>query len=128
MTDVAGEVSRGANLGELRPPRWLEQTRELLREEYAGHLHLAEIAKTVGVHPVHLAQAFRKFYRCTVGDYVRTLRIEFARRELTVSETPLAEIARLAGCADQSHFSRTFKQMVGLPPSQFRGTARPRLG
>jgi AraC family transcriptional regulator len=124
MAEVAGEVARAADLRDRQPPRWLEQTRELLRERYAAHLSLTEIAATADVHPVHLAQAFRKFYRCTIGDYVRTQRIEFACRELTFSEAPLAEIARLAGFADQSHFTRTFKQRVGVPPSQFRDATR----
>ena len=128
MAEVAGEVARAASLRDQHPPRWLEQTRELLREQYAAHLSLAEIATTVGVHPVHLAQAFRRFYHSTVGEYVRAQRIEFACRELTFSETPLAEIARLAGFADQSHFARTFKQRVGVPPSRFRETARPNWG
>ena len=62
------------------------------------------------VHPVHLAQTFRKFYRCTIGDYVRSLRIEFACRQLAATKMPLSEIALLAGFADQSHFTRTFRK------------------
>ena len=124
MTEMAGEVARAAMPGDRRPPHWLEQTRELLREQYAAHLSLAEIASAVDVHPVYLAQAFRKFYHCTVGDFVRTQRIQFACRELTFSQAPLAQIARLAGFSDQSHFSRTFKQRVGVLPSRFREAAR----
>jgi AraC family transcriptional regulator len=124
MAELAGEVARAGQVEDRRPPRWLEQTRELLREQYASRLSLSDLATTVDVHPVHLAQAFRRFYRCTIGDYVRTQQIEFACRELTFSETPLAEIARRAGFADPSHFTRTFKQRVGVLPSQFREAAR----
>jgi AraC family transcriptional regulator len=77
------------------------------------------------VHPVHLAQAFRKFYHCTIGDHVRSLRIDFACRQLTMTKLPLSEIALLAGFADQSHFTRTFKEALGLPPSQYRELASP---
>ena len=126
LFEMAGELTRAARPRELLPPRWLQQSRELVRERYASHLPLAEIAEAVGVHPVHLAQAFRKFYHCTIGDHVRALRIEFACRQLAATKMPLAEIALLAGFADQSHFTRTFKEMLGLPPSQYRELASGR--
>jgi AraC family transcriptional regulator len=120
LFEIAGELARAHGPRDPRPPRWLEQSRELVRERYASRLSLADIAETVGVHPVHLAQAFRKFYRCTVGEHVRSMRIEFACRQLTLTDMPLSQIALLAGFADQSHFTRTFKQMVGVAPSQYR--------
>jgi AraC family transcriptional regulator len=120
MLEAAGEIARARRPREVRPPRWLEQSRELIRERYMGCLTLAEIAAAVGVHPVHLAQAFRKSYRSTIGDYVRTLRIEFACRELRHQEKSLCDIARQAGFADPSHFARTFKKALGVPPSQYR--------
>jgi AraC family transcriptional regulator len=122
MMELAGEIARVRRPDEQQPPRWLERSRELIREQFATHFSLATIAEAVDVHPVHLAQAFRKHYQCTIGDYVRTLRIGFACRQLRFSDLPLCEIALLAGFADQSHFTRTFKQMVGVPPSQYRQT------
>jgi AraC family transcriptional regulator len=78
------------------------------------------IADLVGVHPVHLASTFRQHYRCTIGEYVRHLRIEFACRMISSSEASLADIALAAGFFDQSHFSKAFKQLTGMTPSQFR--------
>jgi AraC family transcriptional regulator len=74
------------------------------------------------VHPVHLAREFRRFEHCTIGEYVRRLRIEQACRRLTHSTDPIAAIAAEAGFADQSHFARTFKRVVGMSPVQFRAT------
>jgi AraC family transcriptional regulator len=79
----------------------------------------------VGVHPDHLVHAFRRQYHCTVGEYVRQLRIEFACRQITSSDMPLAEIAVEAGFADQSHFTKTFKRLVGMTPSEFQRHSRP---
>jgi AraC family transcriptional regulator len=126
LLEMAGELSRAARPRDRRPPRWLQQSRELVRERFGSHLPLAEIAEAVGVHPVHLAQTFRKFYRCTIGDYVRSLRIEFACRQLAATKMPLSEIALLAGFADQSHFTRTFKETLGVPPSRYRELASVR--
>ncbi len=125
MMELVGETSRSGSPAEVNhPPRWLEQAREMLRERFTEQLKLADVAREVGVHPVHLAQTFHKSYRCTVGDYVRRLRIESACRDLADSESPLAEIALAAGFCDQSHFTRTFKRLIGVAPSHYRTSVR----
>jgi AraC family transcriptional regulator len=48
------------------------------------------------------------------------VRIEFARRELAASSASLSEIAVSAGFCDQSHFSRLFKQYIGVTPAEYR--------
>jgi AraC family transcriptional regulator len=101
-------------------PRWLTEAEDLLHTEFARPLTLEHIAHTVGVHPVYLARAFRQQRHCTIGDYVRRLRIEYACREIATSETPLGDVALAAGFADQSHFSKVFKRIVGLSPATFR--------
>jgi AraC family transcriptional regulator len=93
---------------------------------FSESLTLAGVAASVGVHPVHLARVFRQHYRCTIGEYVRQVRIEFASRELSVSDAPLAEIAFTSGFSDQSHFSKTFKRLTGQTPAQFRKASRLR--
>jgi len=106
------------------PPRWLEQAREILHAKYIDGLDVAMIAKVVDVHPAHLVRAFRRHYRCSMGEYVRTLRIEFACRELTLTDSSLAEVALAAGFSDQSHFSRTFKAQIGMTPGEFQKAFR----
>jgi AraC family transcriptional regulator len=85
---------------------------------------MAEIARRVGVHPVYLASEFRRRYGLTVGEYVRQLRIEYASRQLSTSDTPLVEIALNSGFSSQSHFSWTFKRITGITPAQFRAGSR----
>ena len=81
---------------------------------------LAELAAGVGVHPVTLARAFRRTFGCTIGEYLRRLRIERAAEQLATGTQPLAEIALAAGFADQSHFSNVFRRRVGMSPSAYR--------
>jgi AraC family transcriptional regulator len=118
--EIVAEASRQLPCGkDRRPPRWLEHARDYLHAHFHQPVALAELAGAAGVHPVHLASTFRHWYRCPVGDYVRRLRVEFACRELATA-APLAEIALAAGFADQSHFTRTFKQHLGLTPAAYR--------
>lgn len=127
MMEMMGETVRyrAAKPGQ-NSPRWLQQARDLLHARFHENLTLADVAQIVGVHPVHLAQTFHKTYQHTVGDYVRKLRIEYACRELTMSPKPIVEIALAAGFCDQSHFTRTFKQVIGVAPSQYREALRER--
>ncbi|HYE75209.1 MAG TPA: AraC family transcriptional regulator [Blastocatellia bacterium] len=125
MMEMLGETIRHSDLKDHhRSPRWLEQAKELLHARFTENLTLTHIAQSVGVHPVHLAQTFHKTYHCTVGDYLRKLRIEYACRELATSTKPIVDIALAAGFCDQSHFTRTFKRAVGTAPSQYRESLR----
>ena len=109
-----------------KAPRWLKQAREFLHDQFAEPHNMTEIADAVGVHPVHLAREFRKHYHQTVGEYIRRLRVEFACRLLSASDTPLIEIALAAGFSQQSHFTKTFKKLTGLTPYQYRVSSRAR--
>jgi AraC family transcriptional regulator len=105
-------------------PRWLRSVCDLLHDRFRENVPLGDIARTVGVHPAHLARVFRRCYGCTVGDYVRNLRTERARQELASSDRPLAEIAVALGYADQSHFANSFKRQTGMTPGAFRHAFR----
>jgi AraC family transcriptional regulator len=125
MLEIIGEASRRLPIrARKRTPPWLCQARDLLSERFPERLKMSDIAKTVGIHPVHLAQAFHKTYNCTMGDYVRRRRIEYACRKLAGSEMPIVEVALTAGFCDQSHFTRTFKRCTGVAPSQYRESFR----
>jgi AraC family transcriptional regulator len=124
LLEISGEFLRMRRSGEARPPHWLEDVREYIRANFARRITLESIGKAANAHPVHVAQTFRRFHHCTIGDYLRRLRIEFACRELSSSETPLGEIAAQAGFSDPSHFHRTFKRVLGVSPSQYRSDAR----
>lgn len=124
---VLGEAARSSlKRHRPEPPLWLKQVRELLHDQFHEHLSLSKVAGSVGVHETHLSREFRRYYRCTVGEYIRHLRLEFACHQLSTSGTPLSEIALAAGFADQSHFARTFKQISGMSPTTYRKTFRTR--
>ena len=108
------------------PPQWLAKARELIHEQFAETLSLSSIAAAVGINSAHLARMFRQYYRCTVGEYVRRRRIDYAIREVFYSDKPLSQIAIDAGFYDQSQLTRTFKLHVRMTPAQFRLAIRPR--
>jgi AraC family transcriptional regulator len=125
LLEMLAEISRcEEQSAALRAPRWLERAREMLHEHATKILSPSEIATEVGVHPVHLAHEFRRFYRASIGEYARRLRVEAACREMAESDLPLSEIAANAGFYDQSHFSNVFKRHTGMTPTAFRSAVR----
>jgi AraC family transcriptional regulator len=106
------------------PVRRIQLAKEYLEAHFSEPLRLASLAISVGAHPVYLAREFRKSYGCTVGEYIRQLRIEFACHQLASSHEPLVKIALNAGFADQANFSRTFKRCTGKTPTEFRTGVR----
>jgi AraC family transcriptional regulator len=119
VLEILAELFREPLLSRI-PPQWLYRVKDLLHSHFAEPLTHAEIATTVGVHPVHLATTFRRHFMCTIGEYVRRLRFEFACREILVDRFSLSAIATCSGFFDQSHFIRIFKQFAGCTPSRFR--------
>lgn len=124
--EMLAQLSRAAKGTSRGVPPWLVQAREVVHEHFAEGWTLAKVAEAVDVHPVHLARVFRQHYHCTVGDYVRKLRIEFACREMLSSDAPLAQISLDAGFSHQSHFSATFKRLTGTTPAEYRLLFRAR--
>jgi AraC family transcriptional regulator len=106
------------------PPRWLQQAREVIHEQFLESLSLSSVAELVGVHAAHLAKMFRRHYGCTLGDYVRRLRLDYASQLLARSERTLTTIALAAGFYDQSHFAHLFKLRFGVTPGDFRADLR----
>jgi AraC family transcriptional regulator len=103
-----------------RTPRWLREAEDVLRSQLGDRIGLAELARTVGVHPTHLAREFRARCGVSVGEYGRRVRLARAAAEIARTDAPLAEIAAEAGFADQSHFTRLFKRHAGVTPGSYR--------
>ncbi len=103
-----------------RAPQWLRETREWLHDRFLDPPSVAALASAAGVHPDYLARSFRVWFGAPIGAYVRGLRIDWAAAQLGASTRPIVEIALRAGFADQSHFTRLFRQHTGLTPALYR--------
>ena len=71
-------------------------------------------------HPVHVARVFRAHHGTTIAGYVRHLRVAWAQEQLRQPGRVAAEVALAAGFADQSHFIRAFRRVMGRPPSAWK--------
>lgn len=124
VLEMLADVSACEALGhESQAPDWLGRVRDILHVRYRETVAMAELADIAGVHPVHLARVFRRHHGCTVGSYVRTLRIEHARMALADASRSISSIALATGFSDQAHLTRHFKAQIGVPPGTYRRLA-----
>lgn len=108
-----------------KEPSWAKELREIIQDQIDTNLtlSLAEVSKTLDVHPSYLSREFSKYFDdLTFGDYIRKLRIEKAIKLMSNPSHSLSEIAYLTGFSDQSHFNRIFKKIMGKNPSHYRKT------
>lgn len=101
-------------------PDWVARVKEMLDANWNRCLSLDELALEARVHPVTISKRFRRYFGCTLGEYVRKLKVERSLPLVKESTRSLTEIALMCGFSDQSHFSRTFKQITGFSPYRFR--------
>jgi AraC family transcriptional regulator len=121
ILEMLGQTFRQNDLrNRSAPPRWLIQAQELIHEQFAEKLSLHVIANAVQIHPSHLARTFRKYHRCSIGEYVRRLRIEYAAQEVLKSASSLSHISLAAGFSDQSHFTHEFKRQLRTTPAEYK--------
>jgi len=114
------------SLGRERPdyPRWLRRAEEFIHGSFRSPIRLCLAAREVGVHPVHLARVFRRRHGCSVGEYVRALRIAEAGRLIIQQGQPIAQAACEAGFSDHAHLCRCFGRILGFCPNTLRSVGR----
>jgi AraC family transcriptional regulator len=101
-------------------PRWLRTVRDALAVETRP---IRALATEAGVHPVHLAHAFRRHYGTTPSEHRRRARLGRAAALLSETRLPLTEVAFEAGFADQAHLTRALRGATGETPRTFRRLA-----
>jgi AraC family transcriptional regulator len=91
----------------------------------AVHLHakikLGDLTKLTQFSRRKFSRTFKASFGCTPAQYVRRMRIARAQNLMTEFSDSLSQIAAECGFADQSHFSRCFRKIVGESPAIWRG-------
>lgn len=123
--ELLGSLGRAA-ANERGPssPAWLDRARQCLHHGLSRGWTLEALSAEVEVEPGRLVRAFRRHLRTTPADYLRQLRVDTARRLLTDTERPIADIALEVGFTDQSHLTRVFRRTLGETPAAFRARFR----
>lgn len=95
------------------------RARAVLEERLAGPPTLERLAADLGVSPFALLRAFRNAYGMPPHSWLTDARVRRARRLLDAGAAPAA-VAAAVGFTDQSHLSRHFSRIVGVPPGAYQ--------
>lgn len=97
----------------------VRRARAYLDDHIAQPITLDHLAHHVGLSPFHLLRVFRAEAGLTPHAYLTHTRIQYAK-SLLARGAPIADVAVQAGFVDQSHLTRHFKRVVGVPPGQYK--------
>ena len=87
-------------------------------------ISVASIAQHLGISEGHLSHTFKKETDYTLLNYLTRFRIQKAMALLREGRVKVYEAAEQVGYRDVTHFSATFKKVVGVSPSEYQDTCR----
>ena len=120
LLEALTQMASSLKPAQRKVPLWVFRIREILQDTYAENWTLQALAQSLEIHPVHLSRDFSKYFHCTLGNYIRRMRVQRSLSLLPDRSLSLTDIALDSGFADQSHFNRCFKAMNNMTPSHFR--------
>ncbi|MBV8116311.1 MAG: helix-turn-helix transcriptional regulator [Silvibacterium sp.] len=98
----------------------LNRVVEYIHAHLDNNLELSTLAEVAGLNVYHFARAFKQSTGESPHQYVLRRRIEHAKELLRQPQLSVIEASARTGFVDQSHFSKVFRRMVGLAPSEYR--------
>ena len=115
MTRPLGEHEVGAPAGSP-----MSTAIRFISQHYGDRITNLDLAKACGLSVRAFERQFRAAYECSPHDYIRQLRVRMSCSALVFSQKSLAQVASEFGFADQSHFTKEFRRVIGGTPRDYR--------
>lgn len=101
--------------------RRMLRARDTMDRAFAEPLDVPALARVAHVSPAHFSRQFRATFGETPHRYLQRRRVERPMELLRETDRPVTEICLDVGFRSLGTFSRTFRKVVGEPPSTYRG-------
>ncbi len=95
--------------------------RDYIEDHYSEAVHIADLCRITKVGSRTVQRSFREYFDMTVSDYLKSVRLDSARRQLAAAhqeETTVTNIAMDNGCPHLGRFSVEFRERFGQSPRQ----------
>jgi two-component system response regulator YesN len=101
---------------------WAHMTkmRDYVQKHFTERVSAVEVATAAGLSVSRALHLFRKECGMSLSAFIAQRRVEFAKYLLSHTSRSIAAIASDCGFFDQSHFSKTFASLEGIPPLRYR--------
>lgn len=102
----------------------IEEIDQGIRDE-DDRLSLSYFADKLGYSEFHLSRKFKEISGMQFRDYLRNRKLAFALKELRDTEDGILDIAVKYGFSSHEAFTRAFREVYGITPSDYRRTLKP---
>ena len=96
---------------------------EYIAENYGEKIYIETLADMIGVSPDYFTKMFKDSIGTTPIDYINGVRVNHALRLLTMTDTPVNEIADKTGFSNPNYFHKIFKSYMEISPLAYRKSA-----
>ena len=101
--------------------RWqINRVRTFIDAHLNECVRVSDLSALARSSPSYFSAVFKRTFGASPHAYLMRRRISMAVEQMLGSDAPLSEIAMNCGFADQAHFSRQFRRMMGSTPSNWR--------
>ncbi|WP_066638705.1 PocR ligand-binding domain-containing protein [Desulfolucanica intricata] len=101
----------------------IQKAAEYIRKNYRHKLTIDEIAQVVYLSPCYLSRIFKQSLGCTLTEYITRVRVENAKIMLKNPKFNISQVAEENGFDDPGYFTKVFKKIEGVTPSNFKQNA-----
>ena len=98
----------------------ISKTLDYIADNYMQDIKVEELARYIHISETHFRRVFSTYMKMSPLEYINTVRIQAACEFLKTTDEPIADIAYKCGFTTNSTFNRNFKQIMGMPPVEWR--------
>ncbi len=118
ITEAAQKIAGKTNQ---RAGGLVEQAVDYIHQHYQEDLALDDVSRAVNISSYYFSKVFKEKIGVTFVEYLTNLRMEQAKKLLENPDNSVRDVCFAVGYQDPNYFSRTFKRMTGVTPTEYRG-------
>jgi two-component system response regulator YesN len=102
---------------------FLKNAQQYIEKNLSEQISLQSVCSAFGISQPYLSRLFRKYENMSFNEYLTKKRIDKAKQLISENPSiPLKDVATFAGYSDPFYFSRVFRSITGMPPSEYAET------
>lgn len=98
----------------------LKSAKDYIYNNYNKKLTIDDIAEDIYISKYYLSHIFKDNLNMTINEYITRVRIEKAVELMQRRDLSMNDIMNKIGFSSQSHFTKTFKKIMGVTPGNYR--------
>ena len=96
-----------------------DKAREYILMHITEHIALSDVAAYACVSPGYMSKSFKRIMGISLVDYINQKKVEKAKEMMAEGNERIADIALALGFSNIYYFSKVFRKMEGIPPTEY---------